>query len=283
MLKTAMILVHAGSIWIIFTIIVLSRQSVSDSNLIMTFLAIFIYIFQNVINYKLFITIKKKNDSLQKFAIYKQQAEMYRIQSEEREAMWLESRRLYHDFKQHLICLKGYSEERQYHAMDEYLDAMIGGYATSYWENKSGNTTVDSLIGYKMTKARDLDISLQTDFDISNNLPFEDFDLTIIIGNAFDNAIEAVAKLTAKERSIKLSIKIAQNILTIMLHNPYAGEIRRGLAGNLLSDKEDRTIHGFGLSSIKKTIQKYHGQMKITSDNHFFQLLIIMYGQSNRS
>lgn len=206
---------------------------------------------------------------------------MYRLQSEEREALWLESRRLYHDFKQHLVCLKGYSEERQYKVMDEYLYAMIGGYATAHWENKSGNTTVDSLIGYKMTMVRDLDISLQTDFDISGNLPFEDFDLSIVVGNAFDNAVEAVAKLAKKERTIKLTIKLAKNILTIKLSNPYEGEIHRGAAGNLLSDKEDGTIHGFGLTSIERVVQKYNGQMKITSDNNLFQLLIIMYGQTN--
>ncbi len=225
--------------------------------------------------------LKNKGYVGKEIAIYKQQAEMYRLQSEERESLWLESRRLYHDFKYHLACLKGYSDKRQYKAMDEYIHALIDVHMTAYWENKSGNIVVDSLIGYKMNLARDLNISLITDFDVSGNLPFEDLDLSIIVGNAFENAIEAVGKLSPQERIINLSLKMQQNILTLKLTNPYAGEIRKDAAGNLLTSKKDGTFHGIGLGSIEKKVHKYNGQMKIISGHNLFQLLIIMYGKSN--
>lgn len=280
MIKIATVLVHVGSIWIAFAIMDLRRHTVYARASAISFSSLIVLFVLNILIFGVYHRRKKDGEIRQINTVYKQQAEMYRLQSEEREALWLESRRLYHNFKQHLVCLKGFSEERRYTAMDEYLYTLIDGYTTTYWLNKSGNTVIDSLLGYKMAKAKDLDITLHTDFDIAGNLPFADFDLCVIVGNALDNAIEAVLKVTDTERFIKLKMKSVKNILTIKITNPFIGKLRSGKKDKRLISSKGGVFHGIGLGSIEKTVLKYDGSLKIESDKNLFQLIIIMYGKS---
>jgi len=66
-------------------------------------------------------------------------------------------------------------------------------------------------------------------------------DLSIILGNAVDNAIEAVGKLTDADRLIELSIYSEMEYLVIKVKNKY---LKGAVAKDLSTTKADIDNHG---------------------------------------
>lgn len=270
------VLIPIGSIVIVYTIqestyqLIETRFSVMSSAIIMVI---------NIFIFRVYDKMQKDAAIRQENVIYEQQAKMFKQQCEEREAIWLESRKLYHDFKNHLICLKGFSESRQYDEFDDYIETLVDNYTTPYWQTKSGNMIIDSLLSYKTTIAEKDGLTIKTDFSIWTLMPFEDYDLCIIVGNILDNAIEAAGKVAENKPEIELVMKFSRNIMAIKISNPYTGNLKTDIYGKLLTTKPDKINHGMGMKAVEKTVKKYDGFTKIEKDNGIFELTIIMYGK----
>ncbi len=275
------VLTPIGSIMVIYIITDMAIQVMNAHYSIMASIALALILIINIFIFAVYDKLQNEAAIRQNNIMYEQQAKMYKLQSEEREAAWLESRKLHHDFKNHLVCLNGFNQEQHYDEMNDYLSGLIDKYALSYWKNKSGNMIIDSLLGYKMSKAENANIALSTDFMVPNHIPFEESDLCVIVGNAFDNAIEAVKKVEEEKRSIDLAMKFNRNVLTIKVINTYIGKIQSDEKGKLLTAKADKSRHGIGLGSIEEAIKKYDGMMQIETNDNVFQLIIVMYGKSN--
>ncbi len=273
------LLIPIGSMLIIYIITELNMQLVSVHFSVMSSLALLITLLLNIFIFSVYDKLQKEAVIRQNNIMYEQQAKMYKLQSEEREAAWLESRKLHHDFKNHLVCLNGFNQEQHYEEMRDYLRGLIDDYTLNYWKNKSGNMIIDSLLGYKMSKAENDNITLSSEFMVPNHMPFEDGDLCVVMGNALDNAIEAVRNLDEEHRSIDLKMKFERNVLTIKLSNPYLGEIKSNAEGKLLTIKLDKNRHGIGLASIEEAVKRYDGMMKIETKDYMFKLMIAMYGK----
>ena len=85
-------------------------------------------------------------------------------------------------------------------------------------------------------------------------LPILDEDLCVVLGNMLDNAIEASEKVT--DRWINVSIGLRKNGLVIVVENSFDGIIKKNIHGNIISIKENKEHHGYGLKSIRKTVEK---------------------------
>ena len=96
-------------------------------------------------------------------------------------------------------------------------------------------------------------------------------DLYTLVGNALDNAIEAVLPLPPAERLIRLRVQEKAGLVFLQIENPYAGELntRDGLP---LTRKEDKQNHGFGLKSIRDVGEKYHGFLNLETEGGLFVL-----------
>jgi sensor histidine kinase regulating citrate/malate metabolism len=101
-------------------------------------------------------------------------------------------------------------------------------------------------------------------------------DLYTILGNAIDNAIEAVRKLEEPDhRVVSVTIYAKQHMSVLQIENYYEGELH--FAGGLpVSSKQDHRYHGFGVKSIRSTVEKYGGSISIDTENHIFLLCILL-------
>ena len=100
-------------------------------------------------------------------------------------------------------------------------------------------------------------------------------DLSALFGNALDNAMEGVKKLSDPDkRLIHLSVARQKGFLRIPVENCYEGDLNLK-SGMPASTKQDKRYHGFGLKSIQAIAAKYGGSMTIGSKDGWFELRIL--------
>jgi len=140
---------------------------------------------------------------------------------------------------------------------------------------KSGNEALDIVLAEKSLLCEQEHIRLECIADGEQLSFMSASDVYSLIGNAIDNAIESVMKVTAhEERFINISIKDSRNLLIIRIENPFCGELEFE-DGLPVTTKEDKSFHGFGMKSIQKVVEKYNGFFSIDPKNHLFVLNIV--------
>ena len=103
--------------------------------------------------------------------------------------------------------------------------------------------------------------------------------LGIIIGNLFDNAIEGVRNLPDEQRQIDFSIQNPNGIFRIEILNPYEGERRKIEHHYLTTKKENTEMHGLGLMSVQKIVEKYDGLIEISDEDNVFRGVVTFYDE----
>jgi sensor histidine kinase regulating citrate/malate metabolism len=101
-------------------------------------------------------------------------------------------------------------------------------------------------------------------------------DIYSLFGNALDNAITAVSGLEDPEkRVIFMKVHIQDSFLSIHFENGFAGKLKYDSNAQIMTTKEDREIHGYGLKSIQRVVGKYNGEVSISAEDHRFVLNLI--------
>ena len=178
-----------------------------------------------------------------------------------------------HDVKNHALTLKYYIDNYDRDGATGYLDNILDFINYSKEHAKSGNFEIDSLINYKMDLAEKSNIKAEVYLAIPHKLNINPFDLSIVIGNLLDNAIEATLK--AENKFINISIELDRNVLYISISNSYNGNLK--LTNSKLETTKDNDNHGIGISSVQKSIEKYNGTMNIHYDGQVFYVDALMY------
>ncbi|HHZ02772.1 MAG TPA: sensor histidine kinase [Tissierellia bacterium] len=185
-------------------------------------------------------------------------------------------KRLRHDLRNHALSLKHLIDSNDLKGASKYLDSVFEYIDYSKEYAKSGNPEIDSIINYKLDLAEKYNIKSQVNLLVPDKLHIESFDLSIILGNLLDNAIEAASK-NENEKFINISMELDRNVLYLNICNSYEGKLKFN-GKKLLSTKEGNN-HGLGLSSVEKSIEKYNGTMNIRHSNKVFYVDILMYNQ----
>lgn len=143
----------------------------------------------------------------------------------------------------------------------------------------SGNSTVDSILTNKLIQCKSAQIQVEYSVFLPDSIPLSDIELCSLLGNLFDNAIEACEQLPETEqRSIDFSMKPFQNMLSIVISNRTNGYYRIDKKNHFLSTKtiEDTPEHGLGLSRIQSIVNDHNGIFNIqpTTDTFMIQILL---------
>lgn len=177
----------------------------------------------------------------------------------------------YHDMKHHLAVLRRNSEDAEelLGAIEKELDAYKPEFDT-------GCQVLDTVLTEKDKLCREKGITFAAiaDGSLLNDIPV--IDLCTIFGNALDNAIEYEEKVsTPEKRRIALTVHRWNSFVLIQIDNYYEGTC--SVNGTLpMTTKKDRAYHGFGLSSIKRTTEKYGGVMTIETEERLFRLKLLI-------
>lgn len=141
---------------------------------------------------------------------------------------------------------------------------------------QTGNRALDVVLMEKglFCKNHEIQWSCMVDGSRMNFMKAED--IYGIFGNALDNAIEAVSRLEdPQQRVISVKAIYQKKILVIQFQNYYQGdlEFRNGIPRTTKQNKQD---HGYGMKSIRYTVEKYNGTVTVSTKNNIFTLQILI-------
>ena len=196
------------------------------------------------------------------------QKENYRVSAESVELV----NRKYHDLKHQIQLLRSEiaSEDKL-----RYLDEMEREIQSYEAQNKTGNKALDTLLTAKSIRCQSLGISMTCVAD-GKELDFmKPTHISVLFGNALDNAIEGVEKITdADKRLIHVSVARQKRFVRIRVENCYEGDLT--FADGLPVTAKDAKYHGYGMKSIRSIVEKYDGSMTVKAQDGWFELRVLL-------
>jgi sensor histidine kinase regulating citrate/malate metabolism len=132
-----------------------------------------------------------------------------------------------------------------------------------------GNTIVSAVLNASIQKARRMNIKTDLDIRVRPDLDISAADLSVIIGNTVDNAIEACRVLEEDQRRISIQLIQKAVLLYYKISNPY-----RKRDSRFEREEKDAKLHGYGLKNVRRCIDKYNGTMNITAGGTHFTVSI---------
>lgn len=143
-------------------------------------------------------------------------------------------------------------------------------------EVQTGNLALDTILTEKSLYCYKNKIRLTCIADGSLLNFMGEAELYGMFGNAVDNAISAVRKISEEDkRYIGLTVRKEGDFVVVNVHNYYEGELRYSDRGLPFTTKQDAENHGFGLKSIAYIVEKYGGALSVRAEEGVFNLNII--------
>ena len=135
------------------------------------------------------------------------------------------------------------------------------------------------MLNFKFHPAIENGTKININVSIPSGLSFPSFDLTVILGNLIDNALEAVA-FVDEDPFIDFRINCSKGLMIIKISNPYKIAVNME-NGKIITSKKDTANHGIGLKSVKEALNKYNGITKIETDQNIFTITAALYLNQN--
>ncbi len=190
------------------------------------------------------------------------------------ENMYRQTRGWRHDYRNHIQVLKSYLAMGDIEAASHYLDALDADLNTVDLAMKTGNKMTDIILNSKISLARSKNIQVVADAHVPVELSTAEIDLCIIIGNLFDNAIEACMALPKEERMIRVYMEMKNTLLYISFTNSTALKKQKKVNGRFFSSKGEG--HGYGLVRIDTIIDRYQGYISRNSEDGAFTTEVLL-------
>lgn len=168
-----------------------------------------------------------------------------------------------HDARNHLSAIKNLNADPE---IDSYVSEMIRSLEEYSNVSHSGNRILDVIIDKYITECGINNISFSFDVKNNNLSGLEYHDTVSILGNLLDNAIEAA--LTSEEKAITFETDYRNNYSVIIISNSCGTQPKFESDKTLVTSKENKKLHGFGLRSVKKAIKKYDGDISLEYDEN---------------
>ena len=191
----------------------------------------------------------------------------------------LSIRRMRHDMKNHCIAIGELAKQKDDDKILQYLQEMLQEMETKQVWLQTGNIVIDGFVNYKFTQAENHGIHCQAEAKIPRDLPLDEFAYASILGNLLDNAMEAAVQ--ASDPEIRLLLRYDKNVLRLQINNTYQGEIKKQ-KGELVTQKQGKKHHGYGLNSVKRAVERCHGQIKTEYVEGRFSVLAVLPVMGNR-
>lgn len=202
------------------------------------------------------------------------QRELIETHYREVENMYRQIRGWRHDYRNHIQMMKLLAANGDMDALKVYLDELDTDLNTVDTVVKTGNPMADAILNSKISLARSRNIPTQVDAHIPVKLKMSELDLCCIIGNLFDNAMEASMALPEEKRMIRVYMDMKGTQLYISFTNFTAAKKLSKVGKGFKTSKGEG--HGFGLVRIDDIVSRYDGYLSRNSEDGAFTTEILI-------
>lgn len=230
----------------------------------------------NVIIYELYIKMNEVFVNEKDNTVYAQQLELIAGNTVEQKRMMEDFHEEKHNLVNELIVLKDLIRNGNESDAVDNIDEIINGCYYAERISDTGNSTVDAIINFKYAVAREYGIEFYLKVFIPDEMPIEQRDIGVVLGNALDNAIEAVKNCKNHEKRIEITMGVKKEAWIMVIKNPYENEIKQDRSGKIVTNKSDKSRHGYGLKSIEKISDKYQGDVITDMEDGVFSITVVL-------
>ena len=202
------------------------------------------------------------------------QQELIETHYREVDNMYRQIRGWRHDYRNHIQTMKAYAAAQDWDAIRNYLDLLDTDLQTVDTVIKTGNPMTDAILNSKISLAKAKGIEVAADAHIPVRLKSSEIDLCCILGNLFDNAIEASMKLPEDKRLIRVYMDMKNTQLYISFTNFTAGKKMKKEGKLFRSTKGEG--HGVGLVRIDAIVERLDGYISRNSEDGAFTTEILL-------
>ena len=202
------------------------------------------------------------------------QQELMETHCREMEHVYREMRGWRHDFRNHIQLLKTYAQKGDLYAVRSYLTELEDDLKRVDPAVKTGNPMADAILNSKISLAKAQAIPVRVDAHIPVKLSISDLDLCVILGNLFDNAMEANLQLPEGQRMIRIYMDTKGNQLYISFTNLAPGGKQEKVNGRFSTTKGKG--HGYGLARIDTVVKRLGGYLRRASEEGAFTTEILL-------
>lgn len=182
---------------------------------------------------------------------------MQAMQYENLQERITEARRAKHDVRHHIALMQQYVNAEDYAALKEYLRqygrSLPDDALSCFCENAAAN----AVLLFFAQQAKYSGIGYTVEAHIPREISVPDTDISVLLGNLLENALDACKKDTAANRRIIVHASYDGSALCITVDNTYTGALNRTGDGQFISTKH--AGEGLGIRSVKSIAAQYHG------------------------
>lgn len=188
-------------------------------------------------------------------------------------------RTMKHDMNIHLDVIQSLANAGNTAELLTYIKDYQQSLEESHHLLSTGNNAIDCILSSKIQEAKKQGIDVDFSILVPENFPFNALSLSSLLGNLWNNALEACQRLKKSRPDsyfyIRFYIKPFQQMVLIHIENPFDGILITDSEQNYLSIK-DKHDHGIGLKRIHKIVEAAEGNMQIDTTNNIFTVHIMI-------
>lgn len=227
--------------------------------------------------------LARENEMRQRAKLLWSSARELETYVQDMESVHLKIQGMKHDMKHHiadmnaLLARMAAGDTKAGEEVRRYVDSMQDSLNELDLKFQTGNPVTDVVLGRYVRLAEQKKIAFSSDFIFPKHMGIDAFDLSVILNNGLDNAVEACEKEEeAPFISLHASRKGAMFFLTI--ENSFSGALH--LKEGMPVSGKSGPGHGLGLKNIQNCAEKYYGRMEVQRKEGRFLLTVMLQGDA---
>lgn len=243
------------------------RLNSAADNILLFILPTFGLIVINIVSFYMLARISKEHKENLKNSLLAMQIKEQESTLHEMRSIYKDMRKIRHDIEGQYGCLSELISSEKYEQALKYISSVKMPDFSSLATISTDNDVVNAILGYLSGKCASCNVTLNYAISSTNIDCFSAADISVIITNLVNNALEASIKNGIIEVSLELfdkknyyCIKVKNKINeSVLVKNP-----------NLQTTKKDKALHGLGIESVKTLAEKYEGITEFCEEKGHF-------------
>lgn len=193
-------------------------------------------------------------------------------------------REMKHDMQIHLDAINVMAKEKKWDELVSYTNQYYNNLSLTNSMISTGNIAIDCILTTKVDFAKKNGISINYSVIVPAIFPLDSIALSSLLGNLWNNAIEAGERLLQSDPTehpyIYFYIKPYQKMILIHIENNYDGIIKTNFNNGIISTKSSAG-HGIGIKRVNDIVESAGGIMQVSTENRIFIVHIMIPDKEN--